>query len=92
MGAMDTRAERLRSFLNKVHGKHIKVILDSEPEYYFEGRAEMKNFERTRALGQIEPEIACNPYKWELVASDENRLWDSFHFESASSGIIKTPR
>lgn len=89
IGKIESWAGRLRAFLDEIHGKHVKVILDSEPEYYFEGRAEVKNFERTHALGRIELEIECDPYKWELAASDEDWLWDSFNFES---GIIRDYR
>ena len=73
IGKIESWAGRLRSFLDEIHGKHVKV----------------KNFERTRALGQIELEIECDPYKWELAASDEDWLWDSFNFES---GIIRDYR
>lgn len=60
-------------------------MLDEEPDYYFEGRAEIKSFERTRSLGKIELEVICDPYKWELMSSDKDWLWDSFNFET---GII----
>lgn len=42
IGKIESWAGRLRAFLDEIHGKHVKVILDSEPEYYFEGRAEVK--------------------------------------------------
>ncbi|EMZ41931.1 MAG: hypothetical protein E6X18_04200 [Atopobium minutum] len=86
IGRIDAWAERLRAFLNDIHGKHVKVVLDSELEYYFEGRAEVKGFERTRAIGEITLEVTCDPYKWEITASDEDWLWDTFNFET---GVIR---
>lgn len=82
-------AGKLRAFLNAVHGKKVKVILDSEPEYYLEGRASVKDFKRARSLGKIELEITCDPYKWEHLSSAENWIWDTFNFES---GIIRDYR
>ncbi|WP_418968444.1 hypothetical protein [Alloscardovia omnicolens] len=83
-GISDMRAwpERLSAFTRHVHGKQVRVILDSEPEYVYVGRATVKSFERTRALGKIELNIICEPYKQDLVSTGEDWIWDPFNFES----------
>lgn len=86
IGPIESWSARLTTFVNEIHGKRVQVILDQEPNYYFEGRAEVKGFERIRALGKIELEIVCDPYKWELTSSSEDWLWDPFNFEN---GIIR---
>lgn len=86
IGSTESWAARLSTFLNEVHGRRVRVVLDQDADYYFEGRAEVKGFERIRTLGKIELEVICDAYKWELLSSAEDWLWDSFNFET---GIIR---
>lgn len=72
--------------LRDLHGRTVKVILDIDPSFYYEGRCKAVNFERNQRLGQIELEIDAAPFKMDLTASDEDWLWDSFSFEE---GIIR---
>lgn len=86
IGPIENWAARLTAFVNEIHGRRVQVVLDQEPDYYFEGRAEVKGFDRIRALGKIELEIVCDAYKWEVVSSSADWLWDPFNFET---GIIR---
>lgn len=80
---------RLSRFAAEVHGKKVKVILDQEPEYFYEGRAVVKDFDRVGTIGTIEVEVTCDPYKWEISSSGEDWLWDVFNFET---GVLREYR
>lgn len=68
------------------HGKKVKVILDAEPEYYYEGRAECGDFARTGSIGTFTMTVDADAYKYEISDSLGNWEWDSFNFET---GIIR---
>lgn len=75
-----------REFLNKFHGVHVKVVLDSSPEFYFSGRASVDSFERDRSLGSFTLTVDADAYRYDITTSAEDWLWDSFNFET---GIIR---
>lgn len=79
-------ASYMRSLLLKYHGKKVKVVLDSEPEYYFEGRAEISDYDRSRELGTFTMTVDCDPYKYDRFSSAQDWEWDIFSFET---GIIR---
>ena len=79
-------ASYIRKFLLKYHGKKVKVVLDSEPEYYFEGRAEISDYDRNRELGTFTMTVDCDPYKYDRFSSVEEWEWDIFNFET---GVIR---
>lgn len=75
-------SEMLRLF----HGKEGKLIFDDDPMYYYIGRMTIAEYARVQALGTFTITVNADPYKYELVASDEDWLWDPFSFEL---GIIR---
>lgn len=68
------------------HGKRVRVILDEEPEYYYEGRATISGFDRVGTLGTFTMSVDAESFKYELDDSLGNWEWDSFNFET---GIIR---
>lgn len=79
---VDNWQEFLSKFLMDVHGKNVKVVLDSDPSFYYEGRAEVTGFDRLRHLGFIELSIDCSPYKYSVHSSLDGWIWDSFCFDT----------
>ena len=75
-------ANRFSDFMNMYHGKKVQVILDSEPDYCYEGRAEVSGLSRNRTLGTFTMTIDCDAYKHDISDSLGNWLWDSFNFET----------
>lgn len=86
LNKIDEWASVVSNFLEDVHGKKVKVILDDDIEYYYIGRCTVTNYERSLLIGELDVEVLCEPYKWEITSSDEDWLWDSFNF---NSGIIR---
>lgn len=85
---------RWQSFLSTLrimlHGKRVRVVLDDFPGYYWEGRAEVTEFDRVREIGTFKLSIPqADPYGYSLNDnSSENWLWDPFDFEL---GVIDEP-
>lgn len=78
----DVFSEILRNF----HGQDGKLIFDDDPMYYYMGRMTVSDYSRVRTLGTFTISVNADPYKYELTASDEDWLWDTFSFET---GIIR---
>ena len=71
---------------NKIEGRKIRVIFDNDAGYYWTGRAAVKDFDRNREIGTFTLSIPkADPYKYSIVESTEDWLWDPFDFEE---GII----
>ena len=76
----------ISDFRNKIEGKIIKLIFDNDPTYYWIGRCHITGYDRMRNLGQFNLEIPnADPYKYDVVAFNEDWLWDPFNFET---GIV----
>ena len=75
-----------RDLLNTYQGKEVKVILDDEPEYYYQGRAELSDFSRSQMLGSFKFTLDADAYKYEVYDSTEDWAWDSFNFET---GVLR---
>lgn len=74
--------------LNALHGKHMTLIFDDDPLWYYDGRLD---------IGAPKPDDAgymvftvkgsLKPYKYNIYSStDEDWLWDPFDFET---GVIR---
>lgn len=71
---------------NYLHGKKRKLILDWDNGYYYMGRGSCEFTKENRPYSRITLTFECEPYKYELTASDEDWLWDPFDFEE---GVIR---
>lgn len=71
---------------NYLHGQEFeKIILDEDINFYYKGFAEINQFESNKNTGTITIQCNVEPYKYDINASNEDWLWDTFDFES---GII----
>ena len=71
---------------NFCHGQKAKVILDTDPNYYWEGRISLSSTKDDYSYGEVELTMDADAYKYEKYSSIENWLWDDFSFED---GIIR---
>lgn len=73
----------ISDFRNKIEGKIIKLTFDNDPTYYWYGRCHIEGFDRMRSLGTFTLSIPnADPYKYDVVAFNEDWLWDPFNFET----------
>lgn len=69
-----------------LHGKRLKIILDTDPDYYYIGRLSLNSEKSNYLINRITITGDMEPYKYELFSSMEDWLWDSFDFET---GVVR---
>lgn len=71
----------ISDFRNKIEGRQVKIVFDNDPTYYWQGRCHITGFDRVRTVGTFTFEIPyADPYKYNVVAFNEDWLWDPFSF------------
>lgn len=79
--------ERLYSqILNAIHGQRLKIQLDTDPGFYYEGRVSVSSKKEVLETDTLTIAARVAPYKLELTSSRDPWLWDPFSFET---GIIR---
>ena len=69
-----------------LHGQKMKIILDSDPTFYYEGRCRVDEWASSKVTSSIVIKAVVYPYKYERFSSLEAWKWDEFNFET---GIIR---
>lgn len=64
----------------KIHGQECKIILDSEPDYYYIGRCTISTVKDNQVSSSLTITANCEPYKYETQSRGEPWLWDTFSF------------
>ena len=68
--------------LNFLHGRKARAVLDDDPNYYWEGRFEVTEPEwNKKGYWTVDIEGQVDPYKYNIVSSSGDWLWDPFEFE-----------
>lgn len=78
--------QRYSDILNKFHGQRCKMVLDDEPDYYYDGRCSVSREYIDNGAQAIRFDLDADPLKYPVYASDEDWLWDPFNFET---GVIR---
>lgn len=73
-------------FAAEVHGKKVKMVLDDDPDHYYMVRLKLDGKKSNPVYGQITFSGTAEPFKYDLVATNELWLWDTFNFET---GVIR---
>lgn len=81
-GYWEDRYTEIREYL---HGKKMRAILEDDPNFYYEGRFEVQQWNSTKDWSQLTISYNVGPFKWDIVSSADAWLWDPFDFET---GII----
>lgn len=58
--------DKITEISNYLHGRKFKIILDSDPLYYYYGRASINQWSSDKRVGKIVIYCDCDPYKYEL--------------------------
>ena len=81
-----TWAAALTDIAMFLHGKKLKVIPDNDLGYYYMCRLNVDGKKTNNVTSRIVLSGTAEPFKYDLIASDEDWLWDPFDFET---GIIR---
>lgn len=77
----------LSEVTNFLHGRKLRIYLDSDKNFYYEGRCSVNNFKSNKRLATIVIDCDCDPYKVEKNSTSDPWLWDELSFVD---GIIYT--
>lgn len=70
----------LSEVTNYLHGKKLRIQLDWDKNYYYEGRCKVNQFKSDKRLATIVVEADVDPYKLEVNSSSTPWIWDTFSF------------
>lgn len=76
----ETWPARYSKFLNEVHGRRVKLVLDNDRLWYYTGRADVSGFDRKTEIGTFKMDAECDPFKYFLYGIGDPWKWDDFMF------------
>lgn len=82
-------SELFSEIMAYLHGRHMKAVLEDDPLYFYEGRFSIDSWKSGQNYSTITIGYNLNPYKWSLIGSTDEWIWDTFNFET---GVIKSYR
>lgn len=66
--------------LEHIHGQKLKMILEDDDQYFYEGRFEVEEWQSTTPRSIINIKYKVGPYKWNINKTTDDWLWDPFSF------------
>lgn len=69
-----------------LHGQKLRAILEDDPNFYYEGRFAVNVWKSNKERSSITIDYDVNPYKKDVLGTDEEWIWDTFNFET---GVIR---
>lgn len=73
---------------NVLHGQRIKMVLEDEPEYYYEGRFVFNAWRSEANFSKVVIDYQLDPYKYSIFSNVDDEhigdldIWDSFDFNN----------
>lgn len=74
--------EKIHKLNNMIHGCKLKIILDTDPLYYYNVRLELDEQKHTKLFSNVKISGTADPFKYDLIASNEPWLWNPFNFRT----------
>jgi len=81
--------EKIMAALN---GKKLKMVLEDDPNYYYEGRFSMNDWKSEANFSRVTINYVLNPYKYYVLGDSELWLWDPFNFETDRTDMFEERR
>lgn len=70
----------LSEVTNFLHGRKLRIYMDWDKNYYYEGRCSVNQFKSDKRTATIVIDCDCDPYKIEKNSSSDPWVWDTFSF------------
>lgn len=69
--------------MNFLHGQRMRIVLEDDPDYYWEGRFVVDSWKSEAARSRISINYQVGPYKKRIRSDgDTDIVWDTFNFEN----------
>lgn len=75
------------TIMGYLHGKRLNLYLADDPDHYYTGMFSVNALKSDARSNGITINYDLYPFKREIVASDDDWLWDPFNFET---GVIRS--
>ena len=85
----DYPGEKMSDVANKLHGQKVHIIFDDDLNYFYNGRLDMSSFKENRKGGEYVIDANCEPFKYTILSSADDWLWDPFDFEEGYINELK---
>ena len=72
--------------MDYLHGQNMRAILEDDPDYFYEGRFTVTAWKSEKDWSRITIDYDVGPYKWSVLSSIDDWLWDPFNFQN---GVIR---
>lgn len=72
--------------MDYLHGQNLRAVLEDDPEYFYEGRFTVNTWKSEKDWSRIVIDYNVGPYKWSVLSSVDDWLWDPFNFQN---GVIR---
>lgn len=69
-----------------LHGVRMRLILEDDPAYYYEGRFSVNEWRSDKHCSSISIDYNVSPYKKDISSSLDDWIWDTFNFDT---GVIR---
>ena len=73
--------------MDYLHGQNMRAVLEDDPEYFYEGRFAVNAWKSEKDWSRIVIDYDVGPYKWSVLSSIDDWLWDPFNFQN---GVIRS--
>lgn len=70
----------LSQVTNFLHGKKLRVVIDDDKNYYYEGRCQVNQFKTDKRTATLVIDCDVAPFKTELNGAGVPWIWDTFSF------------
>lgn len=73
----------IKDISNWIHGEKIKMVLDDDPYYFYEGRCTVSAVSSEQYYSKVTFKCKLSPWKMHVLSSDDidNGLWDLINFD-----------
>lgn len=78
---------------NYLHGKKMKIVYDTEPDYYYYGRCKVADFSNDFTVAHITIEAKCDPYKYKLnptVVTQSVSTGNTYVYKNERKTVVPT--
>lgn len=71
-----------QTIMGVMHGQRMYMILEDDSDYYYSGRFSVNSWKSNKDYAQITINFDLDPFKWSIMSTVDDWLWDPFDFET----------
>lgn len=75
---------------NYLHGQRLLMVLEDDPNFYYDGRFSVSQWQSDASWETITINYVCSPYKLRTAPAGENWKWDTLFFGPVTAPVNPT--